>query len=65
MTSNFDIFISYTSKSPTTNQIQIQKLCRRLTEDFGFKVWLGNRLFKKIVFPLYFISIINFRFRTA
>ena len=40
----FDIFISYTAKSPTSNQSQIQKLYRRLTEDYGFKVWLGKCL---------------------
>ena len=38
----FDIFISYTAKSPASNQIQIQKLYKRLTEDYGLKVWLGN-----------------------
>ena len=36
----FDIFISYTSKSPASNLIQIKKLHKRLTEDYNFKVWL-------------------------
>jgi hypothetical protein len=36
----FDIFISYTSKSSASNTSQIQKLYKRLTEDYNFKVWL-------------------------
>lgn len=36
---SFDIFLSYRVESSATNRIQINKLNKRLTEEFYFKVW--------------------------